>query len=105
MPDVCFFELADIKTATRKKAQGKSSKEISPIAFEAVRRMDEIFAIERTINGKPAPARLATRQELSVPLVASLEAWMRQQRAALSKHADPAKAIDYMFKPDLRYCA
>jgi transposase len=93
-----FFELADIETATRKKAQGKSSKEISPIAFEAVRRMDEIFAIERGILGKPAHERLAARRELSAPLVASLETWMREKRALLSKHADPAKAIDYMFR-------
>ena len=93
-----FFELADIETATRKKARGKSSKEISPIAFEAVRRMDELFAIERSLTGKTADERLTARRELSAPLVASLEAWMREKRAMLSKHADPAKPIDYMFR-------
>ena len=32
------------------------------------------------------------------PLVAELEAWMRAERARLSRHADVAKAIDYMLK-------
>jgi hypothetical protein len=36
----------------------------------------------------PAPA----------PLVADLEAWMRSERARLSRHAPVAKAIDYMLK-------
>ena len=35
----------------------------APIAAEAVRRIDELFAIERDINGKPAEARLAVRAE------------------------------------------
>jgi transposase len=47
---------------------------------------------------RPPSERLATRRKLSTPLVASLEVWMREKRAMLSKHTDPAKAIDYMFK-------
>jgi hypothetical protein len=93
-----FFELADIAAAARSKAKDGSAKDISPIAFEAVRRMDEIFAIERDLAGKTAEERLAARRERSAALVASLEVWMRGQRALLSKHADPAKAIDYMLK-------
>ena len=34
----------------------------APIAAEAVRRIDELFAIEREINGKPAEERLAVRR-------------------------------------------
>ena len=60
--------------------------------------MDAIFDIEREINGKPAAERLAIRQEKVKPLVDSLEAWMREVRAGLSKHGDVAKAIDYMLK-------
>jgi transposase len=33
-----------------------------------------------------------------VPLVAALESWMRPARAKLSRHADVAKAMDYMLK-------
>jgi hypothetical protein len=40
--------------------------------------------------------RLAARQERSAALVAALEAWMRAERAKLSRHAAVAKAMDYM---------
>ena len=38
------------------------------------------------------------RHERSAPLVAEIEAWMRTERAALSRHAAVAKAMDYMLK-------
>ncbi len=77
-----FFELADLRKA--------------PLAVAAVRRIDELFAIERTINGLPAGDRLTARQRESRPVVADLENWMRTERARLSRHAETAKAIDYM---------
>ena len=75
-----FFVLADIESSARRKAEGKVPVPISPLALEAVRRIDRLFEIERGINGKSAEERRAVRQELSRPLVADLEAWMRQQR-------------------------
>jgi transposase len=69
-----------------------------PPAIEAVRRIDEIFAVEREINGAAPEQRHAVRQELIKPLVTALENWMRTERARLSRHADTAKAIDYMLK-------
>ncbi|NDG47806.1 MAG: IS66 family transposase, partial [Rhodospirillales bacterium] len=54
----------------------------APLAAEAVRRIDLIFDAERDI----------------APLVAELEAWMRQTRVKLSRHNDLAKAMDYMLK-------
>jgi transposase len=68
----------------------------APLAIEAVQRIDELFAIERTINGMPAGDRLAARQRESRPIVADLENWMRTERPRLSRHAETAKAIDYM---------
>ena len=88
-----FFELADIAASARR---GTTATPISPIAFEAVRRIDALFDIEREINGLSAARRLAARQETSLPLVSALEAWMRAERARLSRHAAVAKAIDYM---------
>jgi hypothetical protein len=61
-------------------------------------RIDALFAIERTINGQTAEQRRAVRRELSAPLVADLERWMREQRAKLSRGNDFAKAMDYMLK-------
>lgn len=71
---------------------------ISPLALEAVRRIDALFEIERGINGETPERRQAVRQELSTPLVADLEAWMRVQRAKLSRRNDVAKAKDCMLK-------
>ena len=89
------FELADIAQAARRKARGKAAV-VSPIALQAVQRIDALFDIERAINGRPAAERLAVRQDLSAPRVAELEIWMREQRARLSRHDPVARALDYM---------
>ena len=90
-----FYEFADIAA---NKRRGKRAPPISPLALEAVKRIDVLFDIEREINGEPAERRLAVRQERSAPLVAELEEWMRMERAGLSRHAAVAKAMDYMLK-------
>jgi transposase len=79
-----FFVLADT---------GKA-----PLAIEAVRLIDAIFAIERQINGLAADDRRIERQNRVVPLVGELAEWMRAERGRLSRHADTAKAMDYMLK-------
>jgi transposase len=86
-----FFELADIAANARR---GKNAPPISPIAWEAVKRIDALF--DREINGLSVEKRLAARRERSAPFVAALEGWMRAERAKLSRHAAVAKAIDYM---------
>jgi transposase len=91
-----FFELADIEASARRKAEGDKPSPISPLALEAVRRIDALFEIERAINGRCAEERLAIRREQSAPLVADLEAWMRQHRAKLARGSHVAKAMDYM---------
>jgi len=93
-----FYELADIAGAAQRKAKGKKDSAISPLALEAVRRIDAIFAIEREINGKSAGERLIVRQQLSAPLITDFETWLRKERGGLSRHADVAKAMDYMLK-------
>jgi transposase len=93
-----FFVRADIAANARRKAQGKPASVISPLALEAVRRIDALFEIERAINGQNAEQRRAARQELSAPLVADLERWLRQERPKLSRGNDLARAIDYLLK-------
>jgi len=90
-----FFVLADIAANARR---GKTAPPISPIAFEAVKRIDLLFDIERDINGLPTEERLAIRSERSAPLDAELEEWIRDERAKLSRHAPTAQAIDYMLR-------
>ncbi len=93
-----FFALADIEASARRKAEGKVPAPISPLALEIVRRIDALFEIERSINGKTADERRAVRQELSRPLVDDLGRWMRAERPKLSRGSDLAKAMDYMLK-------
>jgi transposase len=90
-----FFELADIAANARR---GKTAVAISPVALEAVRRIDVLFDIERGINGGSAEERLRVRREKSAPLLTALEAWLRDERAGLSRSASVAKPIDYMLK-------
>jgi transposase len=91
-----FFELADIARNAKRRAHGKAPAFVAPMALAAVQRIDALFEIERRINGKTPAERVAMRQELSAPLVAGLETWMRAARAKLSRHNDVAKAMDYM---------
>ncbi|MET0192663.1 MAG: IS66 family transposase [Hyphomicrobiaceae bacterium] len=93
-----FFELADVAAAARKKSRGERAGMIYPIALEAVQRLDVLFDIERAINGKSAAERLATRQELSAPLIAELHAWLTAQAGKLSRNHDLAKACHYMLR-------
>jgi transposase len=83
--------LADVTA----KASGKLAV-IAPLAFEAVKRIDAIFDIEREINGCSVDERLAVRRARVAPLVAALETWMGTERAKLSRHSDLAKAMNYM---------
>ena len=79
-----FFELAELQKP--------------PVAIEAVRRIDELFAIEREINGQSVEHRRRVRQERSKPLVELLEEWLREERRKLSSKSPVAKAIDYSLK-------
>jgi transposase len=96
-----FFELADIAANARR---GKAAA-ISPVALDAVRRIDALFDIERGINGLSAEERLRVRQEQSAPLMAELEAWLRDERSRLSRSASVAGPIDYMLKRWARFAS
>jgi transposase len=89
-----FFELADIAS----KARNRKQFTISPMAMEAVQKMDAIFVAERAINEMSAEARLAARRKEVAPLVNSFFDWMTKERGKLSRHNDIAKAMDYMLK-------
>ena len=90
-----FFELADIAASARR---GKNAPPISPLALEAVKRIDVLFDIERGINGESAEHRLAVRKEFSAPVLADLKDWMQAERRKLSRHSPVAKAMDYMLR-------
>jgi len=67
----------------------------SPLAREAIERMQKLFAIEAEIYGQSPEARLATRQARSAPLMADLHAWLEATLRRISGKSDLAKAIRY----------
>ena len=89
-----FFELADIE----KNAREIKGKPVSPIALEAVRRLDALFEIERAINGRGADERRAVRQEKSKPLLEDMHAWLLRERETLSRSSEVLKPINYMLR-------
>ena len=93
-----FFAMADLEENTRRKAAGKKEIPLSPIAIEVVRRIEALFAIERSINGMTAEERLAKRNMLSAPLVEELQTYLYAQLARLARGHDLARAINYMLK-------
>ena len=56
----------------------------SPIAEEALRRIQALYVIEAEITGRPAAERQAERRARSKPLLAELKAWMEGQRRRAS---------------------
>ena len=51
----------------------------SPIAAEALRRIGELYAIEKTINGRTAEERQTVRNDQSRPLVAAMKPWLEKE--------------------------
>ena len=82
----------------RRKLYEVADLQRAPIAIEAVRRIDELFAIEREINGLSAEQRRSVRCERSKPLVDDLERWMRRERHKLSSKSPLAETMDYSLK-------
>ena len=93
-----FYAMADIETNARRKAAGKTEMPLSPIAIEIVRRIDTLFEIERTINGRSPQERLEVRQRLSRPVIEELQVYMQEQLARLSRGHDLTKAFNYILK-------
>ena len=90
-----FFVLADI--AANPKC-GRNAAPISPMALEAVSRIDALFDVEREISGLSADQRLERRRRDSLPLVDDLQAWLQTERSKLSRSSPVAEAVDYMLK-------
>ena len=67
----------------------------SPIAEEALRRIQELYAIEAEIKGQPADQRREQRQKRSKPLLDALHDWMVAQRRRLSGKTPLGKAFQY----------
>lgn len=90
-----FFVLADIAANAKR---GSKAAPISPMALEAIKRIDTLFDIEREINGLAAAERLERRRQDSQPLAEELHDWLQTERAKLSRSSPVTEPIDYMLK-------
>ena len=65
------------------------------IAEEAIRRIAELYAVEKDARGKSPGARVAMRQSRSKPIFDDLEAWLHAQLPKISGKSPLAQAIRY----------
>lgn len=71
------------------KAQG------SAIAEEAIRRITELYAIEKQARGSPPGERVQLRKTEARPIIDDLEAWLATQLRRISGKSPLAQAIRY----------
>ena len=67
----------------------------SPIAKEALDRIEALYGIEAGIRGKPPDERQRCREQQSLPLLAGLKAWLEATVPKLSGKSDLAAAMRY----------
>ena len=67
----------------------------SPVAEEALGRIQALFAIETEIRGRPADERQAIRQARAGPLLDDLHRWFQATISKLSRKSPLAIAIRY----------
>jgi hypothetical protein len=67
----------------------------SPIAAEALRRIAELYAVEKCIRGQPAKARQRAREAESRPLIEAMKPWLEGQLYRVPPRGGLAEAIRY----------
>src|SRR4051812_45253622 len=67
----------------------------APIASEALKRIAEIYAIEKDIRGRNAEERRLVRQQKSRPLAETFEQWLGAKLGLISQKGKLADAIRY----------
>ena len=67
----------------------------SPIAAEALRRIAELYAVEKRIRGQPAEARQRAREAESRPLIEAMKPWLEIQLRRVPPRGGLAEAIRY----------
>jgi transposase len=68
----------------------------SPIAKEALDRIGQLYAVEKTINRLPPDRRQQQRQLQSKPIAEALAAWAEATVRQLSRKSELAQAFRYM---------
>ncbi|MCC4300301.1 IS66 family transposase [Aurantimonas coralicida] len=67
----------------------------APVAGEALKRIGELYEIERSVRGQSATERLKVRQAQTAPKVEALRSYLERELARLSGKSPTAGAIRY----------
>ena len=70
----------------------------SLVAAEALRRIGELYEVERQAQGMDAACRLQLRQTDARPKLDALRTWLMQTRISVAHGGATAKALDYSIK-------
>jgi transposase len=90
-------ELACLAHARRKFFDLYAANQ-SPIAAEALRRIGELYDVERQAQAMDAASRLQLRQNEARPRLDALHAWLLETRIRVADGGGTAKALDYSIK-------
>jgi hypothetical protein len=70
----------------------------SPIAAEALERIQSLYAIEERIRGRPPDERRSVRQAQATPVLDQLHQWLVAMLTKVSVRSEIASAINYSLK-------
>jgi len=79
----------------RRKMYDLQQAHASPLATEAVKRIGELYDIEREIRGCLPEKRKQVRQARARPLLDAMHTWLETSYGKLSRKSDVAQAIHY----------
>lgn len=82
----------------RRKLKEVFDRDGSEIAAEGLRRIAEIYAIEKDIRGTSPGQRLSARQARSAPLVAAFGEWLQAQRLRISAKSRLGEKLAYIHR-------
>ena len=82
----------------RRKLKEIFDRDGSDIAAEGLRRIAEIYAIEKDIRGTAPGQRLSARQARSAPLVAAFGKWLHAQRLRISAKSRLGEKLTYIHR-------
>jgi hypothetical protein len=77
----------------RRKFYDLHQAQVSPVAGEALQRINALYAIEKAIRGKPPDVRRTERHACAGPLLDDLRTWMQGTVRQLSKKSGLAEAM------------
>jgi transposase len=89
---------------TRRKFYDLHEATGSPIAAEALRRIGELYAIEKAIRGRSAEERQIVRNDQSRPLVAAMKHWLEKELGRIPGRGGLAEAIRYALARWIALC-